>query len=155
MYIIPFFSTKELYDFLRESDSLGKLKLFRDTKMRSIPKGNYGYVLVVDGQVAGAASMYDECDGGWLNELFEIVPEFRGKGLSRPFYSMVKEHLDADFIHGFATDENTKSLWEHLGQVCIDKECMEMIDICDGRTIEEYLKDERPELLDEWRKANQ
>lgn len=150
-YIIPFYSTRELYKFLRDSNSLCKLDLFRETKMKSIPKGNQGYVLVVDGEVAGAASMYDEQDGGWLNEMFEIVPEFRGKGLSREFYAMVKGDLDADFIHGFATSDETKSLWEHLGQVCIDPDCMEMIEICDGRTVEEYLIDERPELLSQWR----
>lgn len=149
--ITVFDRTSELYRFLRESNALASLELFSKTHQKDIPKGNTGYVLTVYGEVAGAASMYDEQDGGWLNELFEIVPKFRGIGLSRQFYRMVKEDLQADFIHGFATSDETQQLWEHLGQVCIDQDYRELIELCDGRTVEEYLKEERPELLEKWK----
>jgi GNAT superfamily N-acetyltransferase len=145
--ILEFSRTSDLYAFLREEGALEDLELFRLTDQKDIPRGNTGYVLLVDGEVAGAVSLYDEQDGGLLNELFEILPKYRGRGLSRVLYESLKESLQPDLIHGFATTESTRSLWEHLGQTCIDEECREMIEILDGRSVEEYLEDERPELF--------
>lgn len=145
--LIEFGKTSDLYSFLRNEGILEDLELFRLTDQKDIPRGNIGYVLLADNDVAGVASLYDEQDGGWLNELFEIRPKYRGRGLSRVLYESIKESLKPDFIHGFATSEGTRSLWEHLGQTCIDEECREMIEILDGRSVEEYLEDERPELF--------
>lgn len=144
-----FAGTRSLYKYLRNRGALEELDLFRKTDVSEIPKDNIGYVLEVDGKIAGAAMLYDEQDGGWLNELFEIMPEFRGQHLTRPFYEFIKRDIDADFIHGFANSDETRQIWEHLGQVCIDPECREMIDLCDGRTVDQYLKEERKDL---WRK---
>lgn len=152
---IEFSKASHLYKYLRETGVMKDLYLFRNTSLTDIPNGNIGYTLMVDGEVAGAAILYDEQDGGWLNEMFEILPKFRGQHLTRPFYETIKEDLCADLIHGFATNDETQRLWEHLGQVCIDPECREMIDLLDGRTIEEYLIDERPELLSKWKETTQ
>lgn len=152
---IYFPNSRSLYRYLRTENVLDKLEIFRYTDLSDIPNGNVGYVLEVDGRLAGAAILYDEQDGGWLNEMFEILPEFRGLGLSRKFYTMIKSDLQPDFIHGFTTSTDTQKLWEHLGQVCIDQDCREMIEMLDGRTIEEYLIDERPELLSKWKETTQ
>ena len=105
-----FAGTRNLYKYLKQNGVLERLDLFSKTDVSEIPKGNIGSVLEVDGKIAGAAMLYDEQDGGWLNELFEILPEFRGQHLTRPFYEFIKRDIDADFIHGFAKSDETRAL---------------------------------------------
>lgn len=130
MDIIIFDTTKELYKFLRDTDSLKKLRLFRDTKENSIPPDNIGYVVLDDSSsVIGAASLYEEGIGIWFNEIFEIIPEYRGKGVGKYLYEYIKSDLEPDMIHGFATTAENKSFWEHMGQKCIDQDTNEMLEI--------------------------
>lgn len=128
--IIVFEDTLSLYGFLRETDSLRKLDMFLKTPYTSVPKDNLGYVIMEGEEVAGAASLYDEGDGTFFNEIFEIVPEYRGKGYARVLYEYMKEDSMADRIHGFCTNDENQSFWEHMGQKCVNKEMREMIEIC-------------------------
>ena len=129
MEVIIFDSTKELYEFLKETDVLNKLYLFKNTKEKDIPPDNMGYVVLDNsGNPIGAASLYEEGIGIWFNEIFEIVPEFRGQGVGRYLYEFIKSDLEPDMIHGFTTTPENKKFWEHLGQVCIDQKTNEMIE---------------------------
>lgn len=130
MEVIIFDTTKELFRFLKEIDSINDLALFKDTPEKSIPADNVGYVILGENnEVLGAASLYEEETGTWFNELFEIAQEHRGKGIGRYLYEFIKEDLEPEKIHGFCTTPENKSFWEHLGQVCIDKETNEMLEI--------------------------
>lgn len=128
--VIVFEDTLSLYRFLRETDSLRKLDMFLKTPYTSVPKDNLGYVIMEGEEVAGAASLYDEGDGTFFNEIFEIVPEYRGKGYARVLYEYMKEDSMADRIHGFCTNDENQSFWEHMGQKCVNKKMREMIEIC-------------------------
>lgn len=130
MEIIIFDTTRELYKFLRETGALEKLELFRNTPKELIPPDNVGYVAIDNnGIVLGAATLYEEGINIWFNELFEITPESRGKGIGRLLYEFIKQDLEPEKIHGFCTNDKNKSFWEHLGQVCIDEETSEMLEI--------------------------
>lgn len=128
--VIIFDSTRELYRYLRLSGALEKLKLFRDTKEKDIPADNMGYVVLGDDlEVIGAASLYEEETGTWFNELFEITEAYRGKGIGRYLYEFIKADLEPSKIHGFCTTPENKKFWERMGQVCIDQETNEMLEI--------------------------
>ncbi len=130
MEIITFDTTLELYKFLKDTGTIEKLKLFKDTPRKSIPADNTGYVVLGDDfEVLGAASLYEEAPGIWFNELFEITKEARGKGIGRKLYEFIKQDLEPSEIHGFCTTPENKAFWEHLGQVCIDPETNEMLEI--------------------------
>ena len=128
--IIVFEDTLSLYRFLRETDSLRKFDMFLKTPYTSVPKDNLGYVIMEGEEVVGAASLYDEGDGTFFNEIFEIIPEYRGKGYARALYEYMKKDSMADRIHGFCTNDENQSFWEHMGQKCVNKEMREMIEIC-------------------------
>lgn len=127
---IVFDTTRELFDFLRETDALYGLEMFFDTPAAMVPKDNTGYVVMEGEDVVGAASLYDEGDGTFFNELFEILPEYRGKGYARALYEYMKKDSMAERIHGFCTNDENQSFWEHMGQRCIDSEHREMLEIC-------------------------
>ena len=130
MEIIIFDTTKELYKFLKDFGGLDILCLFRDTPQKSIPADNIGYVAINSKlEVLGAASLYEEEPGVWFNELFEIAKEYQGKGIGRKLYEFIKTDLEPERIHGFCTTQENKSFWEHLGQICIDQETNEMLEI--------------------------
>lgn len=128
--VLTFDDTKSLFDFLRDNKALDKLEMFSKTPVAIIPKHNLGYVLLKGEEICGAASLYDEGDDVYLNELFEIMPEHRGKGYARFLYEYMKEDSMADKIHGFCIDDATQSFWEHMGQKCINKKHREMLEIC-------------------------
>lgn len=128
--VIVFEDTLSLYRFLRETDSLRKLDMFLKTPYTSVPKDNLGYVIMEGEEVVGAASLYDEGNGTFFNEIFEIVPEYRGKGYAKVLYEYMKKDSMADRIHGFCTNDENQSFWEHMGQKCVNKEMREMIEIC-------------------------
>lgn len=130
MEVIIFDTTRELYRFLKDTDALKKLNLFRNTPQKSIPADNTGYVVLGDNlEVLGAASLYEESPSVWFNELFEITQEARGKGIGRYLYEFIKTDLEPSKIHGFCTTPENKSFWEHLGQICIDNKTNEMLEI--------------------------
>lgn len=128
--IIVFDDTISLYRFLRETDSLHRLHMFLNTPYKDVPKDNTGYVIMEGEEVVGAASLYDEGAGTFFNEIFEIVPEYRGKGYARALYEYMKEDSKADEIHGFCTNDENQSFWEHMGQKCANPEMREMLEIC-------------------------
>lgn len=132
--IIVFDDTISLYRFLRETDSLRKLDMFLNTPYTGIPKDNTGYVIMEGEEVVGAASLYDEGCGRFFNEIFEIAPEYRGKGYARVLYEYMKEDSMANEIHGFCTNDENQSFWEHMGQKCINPEMREMLEICKKET---------------------
>ena len=127
--IISFYTTKELYDFLKESDAFKNLLWFKNTPRKSLPKDNIGYVVMVDDLVVGAASVYEEGDGTIFNELFEICEEYRGQGLARVLYEYIKKDTMCEMVHGFCTNDKNKSFWEHMGQKCVNPETREMIEV--------------------------
>lgn len=130
MEIIIFDTTRELYKFLRDTGGLDTLQLFRDTPQKSIPADNTGYVATNSKlEVLGAASLYEEEPGVWFNELFEIAKEYQGKGIGRKLYEFIKSDLEPSKIHGFCTTPENKSFWERMGQICIDQETNEMLEI--------------------------
>ena len=141
--VLFFDRTSQLFSFLKLHKALDKLELFKKTPMRTIPCDNTGYVLLVNGEIAGAASIYDELDGTIFNELFEITNDFQGHGWCRYLYEFIKRDLEPDAVHGFATDDYTQSLWEHLGQVCIDQNTHEMVELVSDtyENLEEYLEE--------------
>lgn len=128
--IIVFDDTISLYRFLRETDSLRRLHMFLNTPYKDVPKDNTGYVIMEGEDVVGAASLYDEGFGRFFNELFEIVPEYRGKGYARVLYEYMKEDSMAGEIHGFCTNDENQSFWEHMGQKCINPKMREMLEVC-------------------------
>ena len=128
--IITFDTTAALYGFLGEKHALDKLDMFRQTPVTMIPKDNLGYVIMVGDEVCGAASLYDEGDDTYFNEIFEIVPEHRGKGYARILYEYMKQDSMAAKIHGFCTNDENQAFWEHMGQKCINKKHREMMEIC-------------------------
>ncbi len=130
MEVITFNTTRELFKFLRDSRAIDSLKLFKDTPQKSIPADNIGYVILDDdNNILGAASLYEEGVGIWFNEIFEIAEDSRGKGIGRYLYEFIKQDLEPDMIHGFCTNLENKSFWEHLGQKCINQETNEMLEI--------------------------
>ena len=126
---IVFDTTKSLYKFLAATDVLDKLDMFANTPVDTIPNDNIGYVITEGDGICGAASLYDEGNGVFLNELFEIVPEYRSKGYARALYEFMKKDSMADKIHGFCTNDETQSFWEHMGQRCINPKIREMMEI--------------------------
>lgn len=128
--IIVFEDTPSLYRFLHETDSLRKLDMFLNTPYADIPKDNTGYVIMEGDEVVGAASLYDEGFGRFFNEIFEIVPEYRERGYARVLYEYMKEDSMADEIHGFCTNDENQSFWEHMGQKCINQKMREMLEVC-------------------------
>lgn len=126
--IFTFDNLKETYNFLKEENVLDELLLFKNTKITKENKKNTGYVIVDNDEVVGAASIYDEEDGYILNELFEIREKFRGKGYARILYEYIKEDSLCYGVHGFCTNDENQSFWEHMGQKCINKETREMIE---------------------------
>lgn len=126
--IITFENLKETYDFLKEENVLNELSLFRNTEITKENKDNTGYVIVDNDEVVGAASIYDEEDGYILNELFEIREKFRGRGYARILYEYIKEDSLCEGVHGFCTNDENQSFWEHMGQKCINKKTREMIE---------------------------
>lgn len=129
--IIEFEDTKELYKFLEDTDAMEHLWIFFNTPIDIVPEDNIGYVIIADDLVVGAASIYDEGDGTIFNELFEIREDYRGQGLARMLYEYIKEDTMCNAVHGFCTNDDNQSFWEHMGQQCIDPEKREMIEVID------------------------
>ena len=129
--IIEFENTKELYQFLEDTTAMEHLWIFFNTPIDIVPEDNIGYVIIVDDLVVGAASIYDEGNGTIFNELFEIREDYRGQGLARMLYEYIKEDTMCSAVHGFCTNDDNQSFWEHMGQRCIDPEKREMIEIID------------------------
>lgn len=127
--VLVFDDTPSLYAFLRSTGALDKLELFLHTPAEAVPKDNLGYVIMDGDTVCGAASLYDEGNDAYFNELFEIVPECRGKGYARILYEYMKEDSLAERIHGFCTNDENQSFWEHMGQKCINPKQREMLEI--------------------------
>lgn len=130
---IVFDNTWSLYKFLRETGALYKLDMFLHTPATSIPKDNMGYVVMEGDNVCGAASLYDEGNGVYFNEVFEIIPEYRGKGYAKALYKFMKEDSMADKIHGFCTNDENQAFWEHMGQKCISVKEREMLEIVNNK----------------------
>lgn len=127
--IITFYNTKELYDFLEATTAIESLDIFFNTPIDIVPKDNLGYAIIVDDLVVGAASIYEEDESTIFNELFEIRKEYRGQGLARVLYEYIKEDTMCERVHGFCTNDENQSFWEHMGQKCIDQEKREMLEI--------------------------
>ena len=127
--VLVFDDTPSLYAFLRSTEVLDKLELFLHTPAEAVPKDNLGYVIMDGDTVCGAAILYDEGNDTYFNELFEIVPECRGKGYARILYEYMKEDSLAERIHGFCTSDENQSFWEHMGQKCINRKEREMLEI--------------------------
>lgn len=127
--VLVFDDTPSLYAFLRSTGALDKLELFLHTPAEAVPKDNLGYVIMDGDTVCGAASLYDEGNDTYFNELFEIAPECRGRGYARILYEYMKEDSLAERIHGFCTNDENQSFWEHMGQKCINRKEREMLEI--------------------------
>lgn len=126
--ILTFINLKATYKFLKECGVINEFPMFKNTRITKENRKNAGYVILENDEVAGAASIYDEEDGYILNELFEIREKFRGKGYGRMLYEYIKEDSMCDGVHGFCTNDENQSFWEHMGQKCINKKTREMIE---------------------------
>lgn len=127
--ILTFDNLKDTYNFIKEKKVLDELFLFKNTKITKENKNNLGYVILYNGDVVGAASIFDEEDGIILNELFEIREKYRGMGFARKLYEYIIKDSLCDGVHGFCTTDENQSFWEHMGQVCIDTKTREMLEM--------------------------
>lgn len=103
-----------LYDFIAHS-YWGK-GMSRDTVKRSLDNSLCFGVYSADGQQVGFASVVtDKATFAWLRNVF-ILPDHRGKGLSKQLTQAVLDHPDLQNLRRFmlATDD-AHGLYEQFG----------------------------------------